>query len=200
MKVVVRARQAATRDINTRPHACPAPLGDVPFEVPAGLLTREVVVRGPIAIAALVAVALPALAAAQPREKIPLALEVRSEGQASPEPAAADVGAAVRRGLSALPDVELVPSDGARRIVWIICGTTPGQAAVSMMITERYDRETLMVLGIEDDEMAFKMMALQIVSDHQIFTGRDAAAVAARVVTALDTGALARLRKLPPRP
>ena len=46
------------------------------------------------------------------------------------------------------------------RIVWIIGGTTPGQYAASMMVTERYDRETLMVLGIEDDEMAFRMMAL----------------------------------------
>jgi hypothetical protein len=153
-----------------------------------------------MAIAAVIAAALPALAGAQPRGQFPLALEVRSEGQGSPDPAAADLAAAVRRGLSALPDVELVPSDGARRIVWIICGTTPGAAAVSMMITERYDRETLMVLGIEDDEMAFKMMALQIVSDHQIFTGRDPAAVAARIVTALDNGVLARLRKLPPRP
>ena len=69
-----------------------------------------------------------------------------------------------------------------------------------MMVTERYDRETLMVLGIEDDDMAFKMMALQIVADHQIFTGRDTADLARRIVASLNTGVFARLRALPPRP
>jgi hypothetical protein len=106
----------------------------------------------------------------------------------------------VRTGLEALADVELVPSDGSRRIVWIIGGTTPGQYAASLMVTERYDRETLMVLGIEDDDMAHRMMALQIVADHQIFTGKSLPDLARRIVTAIDTGVLARLRKLPPKP
>jgi hypothetical protein len=69
-----------------------------------------------------------------------------------------------------------------------------------LMVTERYDRETLMVLGIEDDEMAFRMMALQIVADHQIFTGKSLQDLAKRIVTAIDAGVLARLRKLPQRP
>ncbi len=79
-------------------------------------------------------------------------------------------------------------------------GAAPGAVSASVMITERYDRETLMVLGVEDDEMAHRMMALQIAVDHQIFTGRDAADVARKIVTAVDTGVFARLRKLPPRP
>jgi hypothetical protein len=145
-------------------------------------------------------VALPALAVAQPRPKIAIALEARAEGQRDADAAAARLLEEVRRGVGAIPDVEIVPADGARRIVWIITGSTPGVAAASLMITERYDRETLMVLGIEDDEMAFRMMALQIVSDHQIFTGPDAAAVGRRIVKAMDDGIFARLRKLPPRP
>jgi len=72
--------------------------------------------------------------------------------------------------------------------------------AASLMITERYDRETLMVLGIEDDDMAFRMMALQIVSDHQIFTGKTLQDLSKRIVAAIDKGALDRLRKLPPKP
>ena len=69
-----------------------------------------------------------------------------------------------------------------------------------MIVTERYDRETLMVLGIEDDDMAQRMMALQIVADHQIFTGRDAAVLARRIVTAVNDGLFARLRTLKPKP
>jgi len=57
-----------------------------------------------------------------------------------------------------------------------------------------------MVLGIEDDDMALRMMALQIVVDHQIFTGRDAAALAPRIVTAINDGIFAKLRTLKPKP
>ena len=57
-----------------------------------------------------------------------------------------------------------------------------------------------MVLGIEDDDMAQRMMALQIVVDHQIFTGRDAAAVAKRIVTAVNDGIFTRLRTMKPKP
>jgi hypothetical protein len=57
-----------------------------------------------------------------------------------------------------------------------------------------------MVLGIEDDDMAFRMMALQIVADHQIFTGKTVQELSKRIVTAIDKGALDRLRKLPPKP
>jgi hypothetical protein len=76
--------------------------------------------------------------------------------------------------------VQLVASSDAVRIVWIVAGTGGGTSAASMIVTERYDRETLMVLGIEDDDTAARMMALQIVNDHQIFTGADGSEVARR--------------------
>ena len=153
--------------------------------------------------AAVLALALtPAVAGAQggPRPKISVAIEARSEGRPDADPTAARMLEEITRGLSAMPDVEIVSRDIARRTIWIITGTAPGSAATSLMVTEHYDRETLMVLGIEDDDMAHRMMALQIVSDHQIFTGRDAPDVAARIVKALDVGVFARLRSLPPRP
>jgi hypothetical protein len=56
-----------------------------------------------------------------------------------------------------------------------------------------------MVLGIEDDDMAGRMMALQIVNDHQIFTGRDLPLLAKRIVTALNEGVLAKLRTSTPK-
>jgi hypothetical protein len=143
-----------------------------------------------------------ALLAAAPADaqKIPVSLVTRSEGRPDADANAAALFDGVRKGLEAIADVELVPSDGSRRIVWIIAGTTPGQYAASLMVTERYDRETLMVLGIEDDDMAHRMMALQIVADHQIFTGKSVQDLARRIVTAVDSGVLARLRKLPPKP
>ena len=82
---------------------------------------------------------------------------------------------------------------------WIVAGSAPGVFAASVIVTERYDRETLMVLGIEDDDMASRMMALQIVNDHQIFTGRDLAALARRIVTSLEEGVLAKLRASAPK-
>ena len=133
-------------------------------------------------------------------QKIQVALVTRSEGRPDADASASTVFDGVRKGLEAIADVELVPSDGSRRIVWIISGTTPGQYAASLMITERYDRETLMVLGIEDDDMAHRMMALQIVADHQIFTGKSAQDLSKRIVAAIDKGVLDRLRKLPPKP
>jgi hypothetical protein len=151
------------------------------------------------AIVALLVV-MPAAAQAQTHPKIAVALESRSEGRPDADASAKSLLAAVRTGLTAIGDVEIVPADTSRRTIWIISGSAPGSNAASMMVTERYDRETLMVLGIEDDEMAFRMMALQIVSDHQIFTGGTRADLATRIVKALDTGVLARLRALPPRP
>ena len=154
-------------------------------------------------IAAVVMIVVsPAIAAAQPqpRTRISVSVEARTEGRAEPDATAAQLLADVRRSLVALDDVEIVGRDGSRRTIWIIAGATPGATAASMIVTERYDRETLMVLGIEDDDMAFRMMALQIVTDHQIFTGRDTSDVARRIVTALNEGVFAKLRKLPPRP
>jgi hypothetical protein len=142
----------------------------------------------------------PTLAVAQPRPRIRIALESRSEGRPDGDATAARLLAGVRRGFAAIEDVDVVSSDESRRTIFIVAGTTPGTTAASVIVTERYDRETLMVLGIEDDDMAYRMMALQIVSDHQIFTGHDTAEVARRIVRAINTGVFARLRSLPPRP
>ena len=135
-------------------------------------------------------------APAQPVEKLQVVLEVRSEGRPTRDEFATRLLGDVRRGLEAIGDVEVVPRDQSRRIIWIVAGTTAGAFAASVIFTERYDRETLMVLGIEDDDMAERMMALQIVNDHQIFTGKDGAALAGRIVTAVNDGVLAKLRKL----
>jgi len=148
-------------------------------------------------VAAMISAAAPVRA--QTAEKIKVVVEARSEGLASRNETATRLLAAVRRGLEAMSDVEIVPRDEARRIVWIVAGSAPGVFAASVIVTERYDRETLMVLGIEDDDMAGRMMALQIVNDHQIFTGRDLAALARRIVTALDEGVLAKLRPSTPK-
>src|SRR4029453_15945792 len=131
---------------------------------------------------------------AQPADKIRLFVEARGAGQGSRGGAATRLLAAVRGGLEAARDVEMVPRDLAQRIVWLIAGRTPGTYAASVMVTERYDRETLMVLGIEDDDRASRMMGLHIVNDHQIFTGRDLPALAKRIVTSIDEGVLAKLR------
>jgi len=137
---------------------------------------------------------------AQPADTIAVNLDVRTEGRATRDEGATRLLGEVRRRLQAINDVELVPADHARRTIWIVTGATPGSSAASMIVTERYDRETLMVLGIEDDDMAERMMALQIVVDHQIFTGRDPAALAQRIVTAIDGGIFAKLRTLKPKP
>ena len=112
-------------------------------------------------------------ARAQPAEKITVMLDARTEGRADPRRRG---DAAARRG-AARPRGDRRRRGGAaehaRRTIWIVTGATPGPLAASVIVTERYDRETLMVLGIEDDDMAQRMMALQIVVDHQIFTGPD---------------------------
>ena len=140
------------------------------------------------------------LALAQPADKIKVVLEVRSEGRSSRDEFATRLLDDVRRALDAIGDVEVVPRDQSRRIIWIVAGATAAPHAASVIFTERYDRETLMVLGIEDDDMAERMMALQIVNDHQIFTGGEPAALARRIVTSLNDGVLAKLRALPPKP
>jgi hypothetical protein len=132
-------------------------------------------------------------------QKIALAIDARSEAGATGD-ATTRLVADVRRGLEALADVQLVPQGQSRRTVWLVAGSKPGFYAASVMVTERYDRETLMVLGIEDDDMAERMMALQIANDHQIFTSTDPAELARRIVDSINTGVLARLRARPPRP
>jgi hypothetical protein len=148
---------------------------------------------------AAILIGMPSPAAAQPAEKITVVLDARTEGRATADAAAARLLAGVRRGLEAIGDVEVVAPELARRTIWIVTGATPGSSAASVIVTERYDRETLMVLGIEDDDMAHRMMALQIVVDHQIFTGRDPARLAARIVTAVNEGVFTRLRTLKPK-
>jgi hypothetical protein len=130
----------------------------------------------------------------QPAEKIKVVLAVRSEGRGSRDEFATRLLGDVRRGLDGIGDIEVVPRDQSRRIIWIVAGAAAGPHAASVIFTERYDRETLMVLGIEDDDMAERMMALQIVNDHQIFTGRDPATLARRIVASLNEGVLAKLR------
>lgn len=137
---------------------------------------------------------------AQPAPKIRIGLDVRSEGQAARDAAGARLQDEVRRGLEAIGDVQIVPTNDATRIVWIVAGATAGSTAASVIVTEHYDRETLMVIGIEDDDTAARMMSLQIVNDHQIFTGADGAEVARRIVAALNGGVLARLRSVRPKP
>jgi hypothetical protein len=151
-------------------------------------------------ILAAMLIGAPRPALAQPAEKITVVLDVRSEGRATRDEVATGLLGDVRRGLEAISDVEVVPRDQARRIVWIVTGATAGPYAASVIVTERYDRETLMVLGIEDDDMAERMMALQIVVDHQIFTGRDPAALAKRIVASINDGIFAKLRTLKPKP
>ena len=150
-------------------------------------------------LAAMLIVA-PSLALAQPAEKISVMLDARSEGRATRDEAATRLLGDVRRGLEAIGDVEVVPREQARRIIWIVTGATAPPYAASVIVTERYDRETLMVLGIEDDDMAERMMALQIVVDHQIFTGRDPGALAKRIVASVNDGIFAKLRTLRPKP
>jgi len=135
----------------------------------------------------------------QAAPKIAVALEARSEGRDGRDATGARVYDEVRRGLETIGDVQLVASKEARRIIWIVAGATAGPYAASVMITERYDRETLMVLGIEDDDMAARMMALQIVNDHQIFTASDPGDLARRIVAAVNGGIFARLRAVQPK-
>jgi hypothetical protein len=141
----------------------------------------------------------PSMPRAQPAAPITVTVDVRTEGRATRDEAATRLLADVRQGLDAIGDVEVVPRAQARRIIWIVTGATPGPYAASVIVTERYDRETLMVLGIEDDDMAERMMALQIVVDHQVFTGRDRAALAKRIVASVNDGVFAKLRTLQPK-
>jgi hypothetical protein len=151
-------------------------------------------------IVAFIAMAAP-LATAQPADKITVALEVRSEGVATRDQMATRLMDEVRKGLEASGDLEVNPRDRrANRILWIVAGTAGPPYSAAMMVTERYDRETLMVLGIEEDDIAERMMALQIVNDHQIFTDADPAALARRIVVALNEGILAKLRAVKKKP
>jgi hypothetical protein len=141
--------------------------------------------------AVLVAALGPAAVVAQAPPKIRLALDV--EG---PADAVSALTAGVKQGLAAASDVEVVPRTDARRIVRLIVTPSNGAFGVSLLVTEQYDRPTLMVLGIEDDDTANRMMMLQIVNEHQGFAGRDLAELARQIVASLDDGLFKTLRKL----
>ena len=142
-----------------------------------------------LAVAALVW--LPAALRAQPPYAIQLALDV--EG---PADATAKLSDEVKKGLATEKDVDIVSRVDARRVVRLIVTPSNGVYAVSLLVTEQYDRPTLMVLGIEDDDTANRMMMLQIVNEHQGFAGRDLAELARQIVASLDDGLFKTLRRL----
>ncbi|HEV3140948.1 MAG TPA: hypothetical protein VGY57_10550 [Vicinamibacterales bacterium] len=142
-------------------------------------------------IITILLIALSAAAQAQPPRKIRIVLDVRGDNETTVGRLMADV----RREIQSVPDVELVPPGDSPRSIRIVTSGGGGFVAASALVTERYDRETLMVLGIEDDDTANRMMALQIVNDHQLVSGSDTAEIAKRLVASLNAGILARLRK-----
>src|SRR5438309_9542036 len=92
---------------------------------------------------------------AQTPMKIKVVLDVRGDNDAAVGRMMADV----RREFQAVTDVELVPQGGSPRTIRIAVGGAGSVSAASVLVTERYDRETLMVLGIEADDTANRMMA-----------------------------------------
>jgi len=133
----------------------------------------------------------PAIAHAQAPPKIQVAID--AEG--APD-AAAKLADEVTKGLATETDVDVVPRVDARRVVRLIVSASDGVYGVSLLVTEQYDRPTLMVLGIEDDDLAGRMMMLQIVNEHQGFAGRDLAELGRQVVASLDDGLFKTLRRL----
>jgi hypothetical protein len=145
----------------------------------------------PSLVAAAALVLLPASVRAQPPYAIQLALDI--EG---PADVTAKLSDEVKKGLSTEKDVDVVPRVDAHRVVRLIVTPSNGVYGVSMLVTEQYDRPTLMVLGIEDDDTANRMMMLQIVNEHQGFAGRDLAELARQIVASLDDGLFKTLRRL----
>ncbi len=145
-----------------------------------------------LALPLLAAALLTAPAAhAQPADRIQIAIDVEGPGEA-----ASKLADEVRQGLATEKDVDVVSRADARRVVRLIVTPANGAYGVSLLVTERYDRPTLMVLGIEDDDLAGRMMMLQIVNEHQGFAGRDLADIGRQVVAALDDGVFKTLRRL----
>lgn len=134
-------------------------------------------------------------ASAQTPAKIQLAIEAEGAGPAAGD-AAARLAAEVRKGLATANDVEIVSRVDARRVVRLIVSAADGVYGASLLVTEQYDRPTLMVLGIEDDDLAGRMMMLQIVNEHQGFAGKDLDDIGRRIVATLDDGLLKTLRRL----
>jgi len=148
---------------------------------------------GPMKLRALIccaALLVARLATAQPPD-LRVALDV--EG---PPDVASTLSDEVKKGLAAEKDVDVVSRVDARRVVRLIVTPSNGVYGVSLLVTEQYDRPTLMVLGIEDDDLANRMMMLQIVNEHQGFAGRDLAEIARQIVASLDDGLFKTLRRL----
>ena len=139
----------------------------------------------------LAATLTPRAAHAQSADRIQIAIEVDG-----PDAAAARLGDEVRKGLATEKDVAVISRVDARRVVRLIVTPSNGTYGVSLLVTERYDRPTLMVLGIEDDDLAGRMMMLQIVNEHQGFAGGDLADIGRQVVASLDDGVFKTLRRL----
>jgi hypothetical protein len=139
----------------------------------------------------VVAVVLSSPVHAQTPEKIEVAVDVDG-----PPETAARLAEEVKKGLATEKDVAVVSRVDARRVVRLIVTPSNGAYGVSLLVTERYDRPTLMVLGIEDDDLAGRMMLLQIVNEHQGFAGRDLADLGRQIVVALDDGVFKTLRRL----
>jgi hypothetical protein len=113
-----------------------------------------------------------------------------------PVDAASKLEEEVRKGLATEKDVDLVSRVDARRVVRLIVSASDGVYGVSLLVTEQYDRPTLMVLGIEDDDLAGRMMMLQIVNEHEGFAGKDLADLGRQIVASLDDGVFKTLRRL----
>jgi hypothetical protein len=146
-----------------------------------------------ITVAALTMSAPPLLA--QPQSKIQVAIDVQGVGPAASDAAATLLGD-IRKGLEASSDIRVITRADARRVVRVIVSAAGNVYGASLVVTERYDRETLMVLGIEDDDLAGRMMRLQIVNEHQGFAGADLADIGRRIVATLNDGVFAALRSI----
>jgi len=134
-------------------------------------------------------------ASAQPAPKIQIALDVQGAGPAAAD-AATKLSAEIRKGLQSTGDIDVVARGSAKRVVRVIVSAADGVVGASLLVTEQYDRPTLMMLGIEDDDLAERMMLLQIVNEHQGFAGRDVADIGRQIVASLDDGVFKALRSL----
>ena len=132
---------------------------------------------------------------AQPQSTIQLAIDVQGVGPVASDAAAKLLGE-IRKGLEAQSDIQVISRADARRVVRVIVSAAGGVYGASLLVTERYDRQTLMVLGIEDDDLAGRMMMLQIVNEHQGFAGSELAEIGRRIVATLNDGVFAALRSI----
>ena len=132
-----------------------------------------------------------AIALMAPADKIQIALDVQG-----PPDVATKLADEIKKGLAAEQDVDVVSRVDAHRVIRLIVTPSSGVYGVSLLVTEQYDRPTLMVLGIEDDDLAGRMMLLHIVNEHQGFAGRDVAELARQIVAALHDGLFKTLKRL----